>query len=99
MLLVQLIGLWRNRLQSFLFEGFRASLGCFHLLRCCRSEVNIYNLVFVLIFLTGEELHEARVGVPGISWTEMQCPKTYNKELRKIAKVIPENLATKPENL
>ena len=27
-----------------------------------------------------------------VSWTEMQCPKTYNKEFRKIAKVIPENL-------
>jgi exosome complex component CSL4 len=28
-----------------------------------------------------------------VSWTEMQCPKSYNKEFRKIAKVIPENLA------
>lgn len=28
-----------------------------------------------------------------VSWTEMQCPKTYNKEFRKIAKVIPESLA------
>ena len=27
-----------------------------------------------------------------VSWTEMQCPKTYNKEHRKIAKVIPEDL-------
>ena len=27
-----------------------------------------------------------------VSWTEMQCPKTYNKENRKIAKVIPEDL-------
>jgi len=27
-----------------------------------------------------------------VSWTEMQCPKTYNKEQRKIAKVIPEDL-------
>jgi len=27
-----------------------------------------------------------------VSWTEMQCPKTYNKEYRKIAKVIPEDL-------
>ena len=26
-----------------------------------------------------------------ISWTEMQCPKTFNKENRKIAKVIPED--------
>ena len=33
-----------------------------------------------------------------VSWTEMQCPKTYNKELRKIAKVIPENLAEMAEN-
>ena len=27
-----------------------------------------------------------------VSWTEMRCPKTYNKEYRKIAKVIPEDL-------
>ena len=42
---------------------------------------------------------ESGVNMIPVSWTEMQCPKTYNKELRKIAKVIPENLATKPENL
>jgi len=34
-----------------------------------------------------------------VSWTEMQCPRTYNKEYRKVAKVIPENLAHLPENL
>ena len=28
-----------------------------------------------------------------VSWTEMQCPKTYNKEHRKIAKVIPEDFS------
>ena len=33
-----------------------------------------------------------------VSWTEMQCPKTYNKEFRKIAKVIPENLAKMANN-
>ncbi|KAF4532012.1 hypothetical protein B566_EDAN014737 [Ephemera danica] len=27
-----------------------------------------------------------------ISWTEMQCPVTYVKKLRKVAKVIPENI-------
>lgn len=27
-----------------------------------------------------------------ISWTLMQCPKTYNKEERKVAKVVPENI-------
>ena len=27
-----------------------------------------------------------------VSWTEMQCPETYVKELRKIAKICPENL-------
>ena len=27
-----------------------------------------------------------------VSWTEMQCPETYVKEFRKIAKVCPENL-------
>eukprot|EP00096_Caligus_rogercresseyi_P013941 TRINITY_DN6509_c0_g1_i1.p1 TRINITY_DN6509_c0_g1~~TRINITY_DN6509_c0_g1_i1.p1 ORF type:complete len:221 (+),score=73.40 TRINITY_DN6509_c0_g1_i1:25-687(+) len=26
-----------------------------------------------------------------ISWTKMQCPKTFNKEFRKIAKVVPED--------
>ena len=29
------------------------------------------------------------------SWTEMQCPKTYIKEFRKVAKVVPEDLALK----
>ena len=28
-----------------------------------------------------------------ISWNEMQCPKTYNKENRKIAQLIPEESA------
>lgn len=36
--------------------------------------------------------------VPGvslvpISWTEMQCPKTLVKEHRKVAKVVPEEIA------
>ncbi|CAH1396386.1 unnamed protein product [Nezara viridula] len=26
-----------------------------------------------------------------ISWTEMQCPVTYNKEYRKVARVLPES--------
>jgi len=34
-----------------------------------------------------------------VSWTELQCPRTYNKEFRKVAKVIPENLAYLPQNL
>ena len=33
-----------------------------------------------------------------VSWTEMQCPKSYNKEFRKIAKVVPENLGENHEN-
>ena len=33
-----------------------------------------------------------------VSWTEMQCPKSYNKEFRKIAKVVPENLGESQEN-
>ena len=41
---------------------------------------------------------QSGVNMIPVSWTEMQCPKTYNKEFRKIAKVIPENLAEKPEN-
>ena len=32
------------------------------------------------------------------SWTEMQCPKTYNKEFRKVAKVVPEDLAHNEAN-
>lgn len=31
-----------------------------------------------------------------VSWTEMQCPQTYTKEFRKVAKVIPEHLAINP---
>lgn len=35
---------------------------------------------------------EAGVPLIPISWTEMQCPKTYVKEPRKVAKIIPENI-------
>ena len=28
-----------------------------------------------------------------ISWNEMQCPETYNKEFRKVAQLIPEESA------
>jgi hypothetical protein len=28
-----------------------------------------------------------------ISWTEMQCAKTYVKEPRKVARVVPETAA------
>lgn len=27
-----------------------------------------------------------------VGWQEMQCPKTYIKEFRKVAKVLPETL-------
>ncbi|KAG8336219.1 exosome complex component CSL4-like [Homalodisca vitripennis] len=35
---------------------------------------------------------EAGVALIPISWTCMQCPKTYNKEERKVAKVVPEKI-------
>lgn len=35
---------------------------------------------------------EAGVLLIPISWTEMQCPKTYVKEPRKVARIIPENI-------
>ncbi|PSN43592.1 Exosome complex component CSL4 [Blattella germanica] len=36
---------------------------------------------------------EAGATMVPVSWTEMQCPKTYVKELRKVAKIIPESAA------
>ncbi|XP_058796031.1 exosome complex component CSL4 [Phymastichus coffea] len=36
---------------------------------------------------------EEGVAMVPVSWTEMQCPKTLIKELRKVAKVIPEEVA------
>ncbi|BES96284.1 Exosome component EXOSC1/CSL4 [Nesidiocoris tenuis] len=36
-------------------------------------------------------LSEAGENMVPISWTEMQCPKTYAKEWRKVAKIIPED--------
>lgn len=36
---------------------------------------------------------EVGVNMVPVSWTEMQCPQTYMKEQRKVAKVIPEHLA------
>ncbi|XP_054284794.1 exosome complex component CSL4 [Macrosteles quadrilineatus] len=35
---------------------------------------------------------EAGVAMIPISWTCMQCPKSYNKEERKVAKVVPEKI-------
>ena len=29
-----------------------------------------------------------------VGWQEMQCPKTYIKEMRKVAKVLPESSST-----
>ncbi|KAK6635277.1 hypothetical protein RUM44_000528 [Polyplax serrata] len=34
---------------------------------------------------------EAGIALIPISWTEMQCPKTYIKEQRKVAKIMPES--------
>jgi len=42
---------------------------------------------------------EAGEAMIPVSWTEMQCPKTLNKEFRKVAKVVPENFTTDPANL
>jgi len=42
---------------------------------------------------------EAGASMVPVSWTEMQCPETYVKENRKVAKVIPDHLATEPENV
>jgi len=36
---------------------------------------------------------EAGASMVPVSWTEMQCPETYVKEHRKVAKVIPDHLA------
>ncbi|XP_046476038.1 exosome complex component CSL4 isoform X2 [Neodiprion pinetum] len=35
---------------------------------------------------------EEGVSMVPVSWTEMQCPETLNKELRKVAKVVPEHI-------
>nr|CAD7569220.1 unnamed protein product [Timema californicum] len=35
---------------------------------------------------------EEGVSMVPISWTEMQCPKTFAKEPRKVAKVVPETI-------
>ncbi|XP_049860144.1 exosome complex component CSL4 isoform X2 [Schistocerca gregaria] len=34
---------------------------------------------------------EAGIEMVPISWTQMQCPKTFVKEWRKVAKVVPED--------
>ena len=59
--------------------------------------------IFLKIFVLGENelgvvIARSEIGasmVP-VSWTEMQCPDTYIKEYRKVAKVIPDHLATAP---
>ena len=41
---------------------------------------------------------EAGASLVPVSWTEMQCPVSYGKEERKVAKVIPEHLAREKED-
>ena len=41
---------------------------------------------------------EAGASMVPVSWTEMQCPQTYSKEARKVAKVIPEHLAKEKDD-
>ncbi|XP_011506240.1 PREDICTED: exosome complex component CSL4 [Ceratosolen solmsi marchali] len=36
---------------------------------------------------------EEGIAMVPVSWTEMQCPKTLIKELRKVAKIVPEEVA------
>ncbi|XP_014205580.1 exosome complex component CSL4 [Copidosoma floridanum] len=40
---------------------------------------------------------EEGVSMVPVSWTEMQCPKTLIKELRKVAKVVPEEVILQNE--
>lgn len=58
---------------------------------------NIFILANLIVNYTGDNivLNIMITGIPmvPISWTEMQCPKTFNKELRKVAKIIPENIS------
>lgn len=42
---------------------------------------------------------EAGAAMIPVSWIEMQCPLTYNREFRKVAKVVPGNFNTTVDNI
>lgn len=44
------------------------------------------------------ESGETGVPMVPVSWTEMQCPKTLVKELRKVAKIVPESAVQEATN-
>ncbi|XP_063237940.1 exosome complex component CSL4 [Bacillus rossius redtenbacheri] len=57
------------------------------------TEVRSYNLSTAENELGVVIAHsEAGVSMVPVSWTEMQCPKTYFKEPRKVARVVPESI-------
>lgn len=57
------------------------------------TEVHTYHLTTAENEL-GVAIALSQAGVPmvPISWTEMQCPETFIKEPRKVAKVVSENI-------
>lgn len=62
------------------------------------SDAGNYNLhyarvhnVFTSLKFISHPFSFAGVPMIPISWTEMQCPKTHNKEPRKVARIVPEN--------
>lgn len=57
------------------------------------TEVHTYHLTTAENEL-GVAIALSPAGVPmvPISWTEMQCPETFIKEPRKVAKVVSENI-------
>lgn len=55
------------------------------------DEGKSYACLFTLLsYLTAYYL--TGIAMVPISWTQMQCPKSFCKEFRKVAKVVPEHI-------
>lgn len=48
-------------------------------------------LLYLVICFIDDLFYAGHVMVP-ISWTQMQCPKSFSKEFRKVAKIVPEHV-------
>jgi exosome complex RNA-binding protein Csl4 len=53
------------------------------------TSIKLADLLRIYICMSTDVSVSGAAMVP-VSWTEMQCPKTYVKEPRKVAKVVPE---------
>lgn len=81
----------------------RFSLDILSAFQLPQNELHCYQLSTAENELGVVVAHAAESGPQGVpmvpvSWTEMQCPQTLVKELRKVAKIVPESAVQEATN-